>query len=113
MLSDMEAQFLGVYRVKDIQEILQIGQVAAYRLIHSGDFPVIAVGRSYRIPRKEFHEWLHRNRGPVKYRGSGPNAVPVHVYLTVRFITYIIAHIAHFINQIICSNERCRRLGGC
>ena len=34
MLSDMEAQFLGVYRVKDIQEILQIGQVAAYRLIH-------------------------------------------------------------------------------
>ena len=72
MLSDMEAQFLGVYRVKDIQEILQIGQVAAYRLIHSGDFPVIAVGRSYRIPRKEFHE---RHRGPVKYRGSGPNAV--------------------------------------
>ena len=75
MLSDMEAQFLDVYRVKDIQEILQIGQVAAYRLIHSGDFPVIAVGRSYRIPRKEFHEWLHRNRGPVKYRGSGPNTV--------------------------------------
>ncbi len=75
MLSDMESQFLGVYRVKDIQEILQIGQVAAYRLIHSGDFPVIAVGRNYRIPRKESHEWLHRNCGPVRYSGQGPNAV--------------------------------------
>lgn len=81
MLSDMEAQLFGVYRVKDIQEILQIGQVAAYRLIHSEDFPVIAIGRSYHIPRKEFHEWLHRNHSPVRYRGQDPNAV---VLSTVR-----------------------------
>lgn len=74
-MSGLEAQFLGVYRVKDIQEILQIGQVAAYRLIHSGEFPVIAVGRSYRIPQKEFHEWLHRNRGPVKYGRRNHTAV--------------------------------------
>ena len=53
-MNDLEAQFLGVYRVKDIQKILQIGQVAAYRFIYSGEFPVIAVGRSYRIPQKEF-----------------------------------------------------------
>ena len=74
-MNDLEAQFLGVYRVKDIQKILQIGQVAAYRPIHSGEFPVIAVGRSYRIPQKEFHEWLHRNRSPVKYSGQGHTTV--------------------------------------
>ena len=34
-----------VLKVKDVQSILQIGQVAAYRLIHSGEFPVIRVGR--------------------------------------------------------------------
>ena len=34
---------------------------------------------------------------------------PVHVYLTVRFITHIIAYIAHFINQTIRLNERCKR----
>ena len=60
-MNDLEAQFLGVYRVKDIQ--------------NSGEFPVIAVGRSYRIPQKEFHEWLHRNRSPVKYSGQGHTTV--------------------------------------
>ena len=38
-----------VLKVKDVQSILQIGQVAAYRLIHSGEFPVIRVeiGRAH------------------------------------------------------------------
>jgi len=66
MLSDIEANSLGVYRVKDIQKILQIGQGAIYRLIHSGEFPVIAVGRSYRIPQKDFQDWFHTNHGPIR-----------------------------------------------
>ncbi len=63
-----------VLRVKDVQEILQIGQVAAYRLIHSGEFPVIRVGRSYRIPEEEFYLWMRTNFGPVVYPSSVPGA---------------------------------------
>lgn len=55
----------GVLKVKDIQRILKIGQVAAYRLIHSGAFPVIKVGHSYRIPEEEFYNWMRTNRGPI------------------------------------------------
>ena len=61
-----------VLKVKDVQSILQIGQVAAYRLIHSGEFPVIRVGRSYRIPEEEFYLWMRTNFGPVSYPGSAP-----------------------------------------
>ena len=61
-----------VLKVKDVQSILQIGQVAAYRLIHSGEFPVIRVGRSYRIPEEEFYLLMRTNFGPVSYPGSAP-----------------------------------------
>ncbi len=52
-----------VLKVKDVQSILQIGQVAAYR----GEFPVIRVGRSYRIPEEEFYLWMRTNFGPASY----------------------------------------------
>ncbi len=65
-----------VLRVKDVQEILQIGQVAAYRLIHSGEFPVIRVGRSYRIPAEEFYLWMRTNFGPVSYSSPLAPSIP-------------------------------------
>lgn len=77
--------FPRVLKVKDIQQILQIGRVAAYRLIHTGAFPVIRVGRSYRIPEEEFLCWMRTNFGPVPYPISlsvsslplaGRNSVP-------------------------------------
>lgn len=59
--------FPRVLKVKDIQQILQIGRVAAYRLIHTGAFPVIRVGHSYRIPEEEFLCWIRTNFGPAPY----------------------------------------------
>ena len=64
--------FPRVLKVKDIQQILQIVRVAAYRLIHTGAFPVIRVGRSYRIPEEEFLCWMRTNFGPVPYPISLP-----------------------------------------
>ena len=66
-----------VLKVKDVQSILQIGQVAAHRLIYSGEFPVIRVGRSYRIPEEEFYLWMRTNFGPVSYPGSAPFPITV------------------------------------
>lgn len=44
--------------VKDVQEILRIGQVSAYALVRSNVFPVVRVGRSYRVPQEAFIQWM-------------------------------------------------------
>lgn len=43
--------------VKDIQEILRIGQGASYHLLHQNAFPVLKVGNQFRIPRDAFFAW--------------------------------------------------------
>lgn len=43
--------------VKDIQRILKIGINQAYNLCQRGDFPVMKIGSTYRIPKAEFIQW--------------------------------------------------------
>lgn len=47
-----------IYTVKDIQSILKISKNTAYTLIQSGAFPVLRIGRTYRIPAEGFDAWL-------------------------------------------------------
>ncbi len=49
-----------ILTVKDIQQILRIGQVSAYRLVRAELFPVVRVGRCYRIPADSFFQWMNR-----------------------------------------------------
>lgn len=56
----------SILTVKDIQEILKIGQVSAYRLIRSHSFPVTRVGRCYRIPSDTFYQWLNKSQLPAE-----------------------------------------------
>lgn len=44
--------------VKEMGSYLRIGTNAAYNLIHSKSFPVIKIGRSYRIPKGTFLAWV-------------------------------------------------------
>lgn len=44
----------GVYTVREVQVILQIGRRKAYDMIGSGEIPSIKVGNSIRIPRIPF-----------------------------------------------------------
>lgn len=44
--------------VKDVQGILRIGQVSAYSLVRSNVFPVVRIGKSYRIPKDTFVSWM-------------------------------------------------------
>ena len=50
------------FTVKEIQNILRIGQVTAYQLVHTPGFPVVKIGRAYRIPRAGFYDWLNRQQ---------------------------------------------------
>lgn len=42
----------------DIAAVLGISRNTAYELIHSKDFPILRVGKQYRVSRKRFLTWL-------------------------------------------------------
>ena len=52
------ADYPSVLDVSDIQEILSIGRLQAYQLVHSGAFRIIKVGKRIKIPRRTFTQWL-------------------------------------------------------
>lgn len=47
-----------VLKVEDIQRFLTIGRNQAYDLCNSGQFHVVKVGRSIKIPREPFVKWF-------------------------------------------------------
>lgn len=50
-----------VYTVADIQKILRISRVVAYKLVNEESFPAIRIKKSIRIPKDSFNEWLKLN----------------------------------------------------
>ncbi|MCL2228155.1 MAG: helix-turn-helix domain-containing protein [Oscillospiraceae bacterium] len=49
------------YTVPEIATILRISKSNAYNLCKQSAFQVIRVGRSVRVSKKSFDEWLDRN----------------------------------------------------
>ena len=47
-----------ILTVEEMRQVLKIGTNAAYNLIHSGAFPVIKIGQTYRIPAGPFYAWM-------------------------------------------------------
>lgn len=60
-----EAELQKALTLKDVQDILQIGTNSAYSLLHSHAFPVIKIGRSYRIPAEPFYDWLNHSNAVI------------------------------------------------
>lgn len=60
-----EAALQKALTLKDVQDILQIGANSAYSLLHSHAFPVIKIGRSYRIPAEPFYDWLNHSNAVI------------------------------------------------
>lgn len=52
-------QYPDVLEVKDIQQILRIGRRQAYELIHSKQFHSVKIGKSIKISKQVFTEWLN------------------------------------------------------
>ena len=53
--------------VKDIMQRLSIGKDAAYRLLHEPGFPVIKIGRIYRVREDMLNTWLLNQSGGQRY----------------------------------------------
>ncbi len=59
--NDMEAMFVDypdIVGIRQLMEMLQIGQVLAYKLIKNGDIKSRKVGREYKIPKKNIVEYI-------------------------------------------------------
>jgi excisionase family DNA binding protein len=46
--------------IREIQKELAIGRTKAWQLVASGAVPAVKIGRSVRINRRDFEEWLAR-----------------------------------------------------
>lgn len=46
---------------KDIAKVLQISRNTAYEVIHCKGFPIMKVGKQYRVSREQFINWLNNS----------------------------------------------------
>ena len=46
------------YTVEEVRLMLGIGRNSAYKLVHSGMFPLLKVGKSIRVSKSSFDSWL-------------------------------------------------------
>ena len=44
--------------IKDVQEATQLGRTKLYELMRDGTLPYLRIGRSVRVRRDVFEEWL-------------------------------------------------------
>lgn len=51
-------QYPLVLTVKEVSEILGVGKIRAYEIMDTDGFPLVKLGRSKRVPREKFFEWL-------------------------------------------------------
>ena len=56
----MFENYPDVVSVEQLMEMLQIGQVLAYKLVKSGEIKARKVGREYKIPKVNVIEYLNR-----------------------------------------------------
>ena len=57
--SSQEVKDKKTYSVHEIAQILQISRSKAYELCHQPDFKVVRLGRTIRISKASFDDWLN------------------------------------------------------
>ncbi len=51
----------GFYTTSELAKLLGCGLNTAYSIVRSGQIPCIKIGKQYRVPRKEFWEFVKAN----------------------------------------------------
>jgi excisionase family DNA binding protein len=62
MSSLSEIKFLTV---AEVATVMRVSKMTVYRLVHSGELASVRVGRSFRVPERAVHEYLHMGFGEV------------------------------------------------
>lgn len=45
--------------VAEVAALMRVSKMTVYRLVHSGELAAVRVGRSFRVPEKAVHDYLH------------------------------------------------------
>ena len=66
---DLEARERNkdIIGLKDIYEILPFGKKKILKLIHSGELPVVKIGRTYITTKKQLIKWVESHLGDELY----------------------------------------------
>ena len=62
MSSLSEIKFLTV---AEVATLMRVSKMTVYRLVHSGELASVRVGRSFRVPERAVHDYLHMGFGEV------------------------------------------------
>lgn len=57
-MSNLEQEFEEIWTTQDISDYLKIDRKKVYELYKIPTFPVIKLGRDYRVPKILFFKWL-------------------------------------------------------
>lgn len=49
-------------KAKEVQKILNVSKGKMYELLNSKDFPVVRVGRCFRVPRESLRKWIEEQQ---------------------------------------------------
>lgn len=60
-----EQQKQKVLNVYELMDYLHVGQVTAYKLVHTPGFPAVRVARRYVVPVDLLDKWLAEQAGKV------------------------------------------------
>ncbi len=44
--------------VAEVATVMRVSRMTVYRLVHNGDLNAVRVGKSFRVPECEVHEYL-------------------------------------------------------
>lgn len=52
-------------KATDIMEIMQVSKTKAHKMMKEHDFPLIKVGKSVRVEREQFFQWIMKHSNKV------------------------------------------------
>ena len=47
------------FTVAEVAAVMRVSKMTVYRLVHSGELASVRVGRSFRVPERAVHDYLH------------------------------------------------------
>lgn len=58
-MSEIKGYESDTLEVSDIKQILGCGINQAYKLVNSGEFHVVRIGKKIKIPKDSFYKWFN------------------------------------------------------
>ena len=65
--SEVRERNKDIIGLKDIYEILPFGKKKILKLIHSGELPVVKIGRTYITTKEQLIKWIESHLGDELY----------------------------------------------